>query len=314
MVSDGTVVTVGAFDGIHLGHRALIAATIDRARQLRIPAVVLTFSTHPTVVLRPDRTPALLTTPDERLEAIAPLGIDRLVLMPFTRAVADLSAREFVARVLVEHLEIAHLVIGHDHALGRDRIGDAQELRRLGDECGFGVTVVQAVTADGGPVSSTRIRQALAAGNAGAAERLLGRPYWITGEVVRGEGRGRALGVPTANLDVPPGKLLPAAGIYAVRAWGGGWPGPRGGVFHLGPRPVFGDERRSLEAHVFDHHGDLYGRRLRIELITRLRDVTGFRSVADLVDAMHGDIDEARVVLASWAPAPLVREGSAAEY
>ena len=304
----GSVVTVGAFDGIHLGHRALIAAAIDRARRLRLPAVVLTFSTHPAAVLRPDRAPALLTTRDERLEAIASLGVDRLVVVPFTRVVADLSARDFVAGVLVANLGIKDLVIGHDHALGRDRVGDAAELRRLGGDLGFGVTVVDPVRLDGGAVSSSAVRAALERGDVGAAEAMLGRPYWLTGRVVRGEGRGREIGVPTANLDVGPEKLVPAAGIYAVRAWvGGGAPGdggarypaagPREAVLHIGPRPVFDDERPTIEAHIIGFSGDLYGRRLRVELVQRIRDVEDFESVESLVAAIRRDVLAAREVL-----------------
>ena len=305
----GSVVTVGAFDGIHRGHRALIAAAIDRARRLRLPAVVLTFSTHPAAVLRPDRAPALLMTRDERLEAIASLGVDRLVVVPFTRVVADLSAREFVARVLVERLGTKDLVIGHDHALGRDRVGDAAELRRLGGEFGFGVTVVDPVRLDdGGAVSSSAVRAAVERGDVGAAEAMLGRPYWLTGRVVRGEGRGHEIGVPTANLDVGREKLVPAAGIYAVRAWvagdaseagGARYPaaGPREAVLHIGPRPVFDDHRPTIEAHIIGFSGDLYGRRLRVELVQRIRDVEDFESVESLVAAIRRDVLAAQEVL-----------------
>lgn len=305
----GSVVTVGAFDGIHLGHRALIAAAIDRARRLRLPAVVLTFSTHPAAVLRPDRAPALLTTRAERLEAIACLGVDRLVVVPFTRAVADLSAREFVARVLVERLAIRDLVIGHDHALGRDRVGDAAELRRLGEEFGFGVTAVDPVRLEhGSAVSSSAVRAALERGDARAAEAMLGRPYWLTGQVVRGEGRGREIGVPTANLDVGREKLVPAAGIYAVRAWGAGdaseaggarhsAAAPREAVLHIGPRPVFDDDRHTIETHIIGFSGDLYGRCLRLELVHRIREVEDFESVESLVAAIRRDVRAAQQVL-----------------
>ena len=303
--SDGTVVTVGAFDGIHLGHRALIDKTARRAAALGLSSVVLTFATHPAAVLRPERAPALLSTPDERAEAIAALGVDRLVLLPFNRAVADLTARQFVQSVLVGHLGIRHLVIGHDHALGRDRVGDAGELRRLGGEFGFDVTVVEPIRTGGGEaVSSSAIRAALADGDVRTAEAMLGRRYWLTGVVVRGEGRGRQIGVPTANLSVPGDKMLPAAGIYAVRAWtgGGGTPGPRGGPFdavlHVGPRPVFDDARVTVEAHLLDRSVDLYDRVVRLELISRIRDVSDFDSVADLVRAIERDVTEAKRALA----------------
>jgi riboflavin kinase/FMN adenylyltransferase len=324
---DGAAVTVGAFDGVHVGHRALIDATVGEARSRRMPSVVLTFATHPAAVLRPDRAPALLCTREEKLEAIASLGVDRVAMLPFTPAVAHLTAREFVERVLVQRLGTKHLVIGHDHALGRDRVGDAEELRRLGEEFGFGVTVVDPVRLDpapaggAGPVSSSAIRAALAVGDVRAAEVMLGRPYWLTGEVVRGEGRGREIGVPTANLDIPGGKLLPAAGIYAARAWVGGPApaavspdgprladeaseepspvpaGPLDAVLHVGPRPVFDDARVTVETHLIEHRLDLYGRRLRLELVDRLRDVAGFDSVSDLVAAIRRDVRDAEAAL-----------------
>ncbi|HSM37400.1 MAG TPA: bifunctional riboflavin kinase/FAD synthetase [Longimicrobiales bacterium] len=303
--ADGTVVTVGAFDGIHLGHRVLIDETVRRAAALDLSSVVLTFSTHPAAVLRPDSAPALLSTPEERVEAIASLGVDRLVVLPFNQAVADLTAREFVRSVLVGRLGIRHLVIGHDHALGRDRVGDAGELRRLGGEFGFDVSVVGPVRNGGGAaVSSSAIRAALADGDVRTAEAMLGRRYWLTGVVVRGEGRGREIGVPTANLSLHGDKLLPAAGIYAVRAWTGGVaaPGPGGGpydaVLHVGPRPVFDDARVTVEAHLLDRSVDLYGRVVRLELISRIRDVSDFDSVADLVRAIQGDVTEAKRALA----------------
>jgi riboflavin kinase/FMN adenylyltransferase len=291
------VVTVGAFDGIHLGHRALIAATVAEARRLRLPAVVVTFAPHPAAVLRPERAPALLTTRAEKLEAIASLGADRVVFVPFNRVVADLTAREFVSRLLVDRLDTRHLIIGHDHALGRDRVGDAAVLGELGAEFGFEVTVVAPVRVSGGRVSSSRIREALAAGDVRAAEELLGRPYWLSGEVVRGEGRGRELGVPTANLEIEAGKLIPAPGIYAVRAWDGGLGGPHDGVLHVGPRPVFDDARTSVEAHLLDFRGDLYGKHLRLELIDRVREVRDFDSVGELVSAMRQDVLDAKEML-----------------
>lgn len=318
----GAVVTVGAFDGIHLGHRALIGAAVQEARRRGLPAMVLTFFPHPAAVLRPDRPPALICTREEKLEAIAALGVDRLVFLPFTRALADLTAREFVARVLVERLGTRHLVIGHDHALGRDRVGDAGELRRLGDEFGFGVTVVDAVEAAGGAVSSTRIRGALSAGDARRARDLLGRPYWLTGDVVRGEGRGREIGVPTANLGVAAEKLVPAPGIYAIRAWveGDGYEvdgrrypasGPREAVLHIGPRPVFDDARPTIEAHLIGFSGDLYGKRLRVELVQRIRDVEDFESVESLVAAIRRDVRAAQEALTR---PPLVRDALPGEY
>jgi riboflavin kinase/FMN adenylyltransferase len=304
--SDGTVVTVGAFDGIHLGHRALLDETVRRAAALDLPSVVLTFATHPAAVLRPDRAPALLSTPEERVEAIAALGVDRLVLLPFNRAVAELTAREFVERVLVRRLAIRHLVIGHDHALGRDRVGDAGELRRLGGEFGFAVSVVEPVRNGGGqPVSSSAIRAALAAGDVRTAEAMLGRRYWLTGVVVRGEGRGRAIGVPTANLSVHGDKLLPASGIYAVRAWIGGARREGSpataldGVLHIGPRPVFDDARVTVEAHILDSTLDVYGDAMRLELVDRIREVADFPSVQDLVEAIGRDVAAARRLLAS---------------
>jgi riboflavin kinase / FMN adenylyltransferase len=218
----GAVVTVGTFDGVHRGHLAVLAELRRQAAGTGRRSVLVTFHPHPLRIVRPDAAPSLLTTPDEKKEILAETGIDYAVFLAFTPALSRFSPRRFVEEVLVRRLGLAHLVIGYDHGFGRGRSGDVNTLREIGAEIGFRVDVVDAVPLDGEPVSSSRIRKALIAGDVRAAAAALGRPYSLRGTVVRGDGRGRQLGFPTANLRVnDPDKLLPFEGVYAVR------PGPR---------------------------------------------------------------------------------------
>jgi riboflavin kinase/FMN adenylyltransferase len=288
----GTVVTVGAFDGLHRGHRAVLDRVCARARGTGAASLLVTFEPHPLRVLRPEMAPRRLTTPDERRELLALTDLDYVAVVPFTPALARLGAEEFVDRVLLERFRMRELVIGYDHGLGRGREGDAATLREIGRARGFAVHVVPAVELDGAPISARRIRDALASGDVEWAARALGRPYTLTGTVVRGAGRGRALGFPTANLaPLPPDKLVPRDGIYAVRAAGREPLGP--GLLHLGPRPAFPGSPPSIEVHLLEFQGELYGERLRVEILRRLRDVLPFASVAELVAQMERDREAA---------------------
>ncbi len=288
----GSVATVGTFDGVHRGHWSLIRRVVDAARAEHRPAVLLTFDPHPLRIVRPDVAPPLLTTPEEKIEVLAESGLDYAVFLRFDRGTAALTPREFVERVLAGRLGVARLIIGYDHGFGRGRSGGVDTLRELGAELGFDVEVVGPVGGET-PISSTRIRNALLEGDVLAAAEGLGRPYTLRGRVIRGDGRGRTLGFPTANLEVPdPSKLIPREGIYAARAAvNGGWVD---GVMHIGPRPTFPGAGPTLELHLFDFDGDLYGRQLTVSFCARIRGVESFPSVEALVVAMEGDCDAAR--------------------
>jgi len=282
------VVTVGTFDGVHLGHRAILEEIGRRARSRDLRSVLLTFDRHPLRVVRPDDAPQLLTMPNEKKEILAQYGLDYVAFVHFTRAFSRYSPQEFVEEVLVTRLRARELVIGHDHGFGRGRSGDVNILRTLGREHGFDVDVVSGIEASGDLVSSTRIRAAVAAGRVGEAMAALGRPYSLRGTVVHGMGRGRTLGFPTANISSPPPeKLLPAEGIYAVRASVGSE--LRAELLHLGPRPTFAGSPPTIELFVLDFDRDIYGERVVVEFLKKLRDVRPFGTAAELVEQMKED-------------------------
>jgi riboflavin kinase / FMN adenylyltransferase len=292
----GTTVTVGSFDGVHLGHQAVLREIDRRARAAERVSVLVTFDPHPLEVVNPGAAPPLLTTGPERLEILAQSPLDYVVILRFDRHLAGLTPEDFVREVLLERCSVRELVIGHDHGFGRDRSGDVETLRALGARLGFAVDVVEPVDVGGQHVSSSRIRRAVTGGDLGSAAAMLGRPYGVVGRVGPGEQRGRRLGVPTINLaELSPRKLLPPDGVYAVRVeWRGG---SGGGMMHQGPRPTFEDGRRILEAHIFDFTGDLYGEWVRIEWIEWLRDIERFDSVEHLKAKMEQDRIQALAVL-----------------
>lgn len=294
---DGSVVTVGTFDGVHRGHWAVLQETCRWADEDGRRSILATFHPHPLRIIRPDVAPPLLTTPVEKEEILAESGVHYAVFLRFTRTLAGFAPEQFVREVLIERLHMRRLVIGYDHGLGKDRKGDVNALRSIGDRLGFEVHVVPAVQMGEEAISSSLIRRALQDGDVVKAAQGLGRPYSFGGPVVRGMGRGRdMLGFATANIEAPsPDKLLPKEGVYAVRAR------VRGerldGVLHLGPRPVFQDSPPSIEVHLFDFDGDLYGEEVRLEFCRRLRDIHAFSSVERLIEAIREDCDAARAVL-----------------
>lgn len=288
-----TVVTVGTFDGVHRGHHAVLEEIGHRARRRNSRSVLVTFDRHPLTVVRPEAAPGLLTTPDEKKAILAQSELDYVAFLPFTWALSRHTPEEFIRLVLLGRFRVAELVIGHDHGFGRSRSGSIDTARRLGKELGFDVDVVEAVTAGDETISSTKIREAVEAGDVERASRGLGRPYSFRGPVVHGMGRGRDLGFPTANVEAPGGsKLLPLEGIYAVRA------SMRdeicNGLLHLGPRPTFAGSPPSIELYLLDFDRDIYGERVQIDFLTRLRGVEPFASAADLVEQMRRDEQEAR--------------------
>lgn len=284
----GTVVTVGTFDGVHLGHQAILREIERRATARRLHAVLLTFDRHPLRVVRPDEAPPLLTMPNEKKEILAQFGLDYVAFVAFTRAFSRYTPREFVREVLVRRLRASELVIGYDHGFGRGRTGDVAVLRALGAEHGFDVDVVAEIESEHQAISSTRIRDAIRAGDMGGAARMLGRPYSFRGTVVHGMGRGKTLGFPTANLTAPPPeKLLPAEGIYAVRANVASE--LVHGLLHLGPRPTFAGSPPTIELYLLDFDREIYGERVVVEPLTRLREVRPFASASELIAQMRED-------------------------
>jgi riboflavin kinase/FMN adenylyltransferase len=289
--------TIGAFDGVHRGHQALIGDMVARAHALGRAAVVLTFFPHPSVVLRGRRPSFYLSTPEAKAEALDGLHIDALVTHPFNREVAAIRAGDFVDR-LVQHAGLAQLWCGEDFALGHNREGNVDFLRAAGQRQGFEVVTVTPIPIDGEVISSTRIRQTLRDGAVEQAARYLGRPFGLIGQVVEGAKRGRQLGIPTANLAVWEEHAVPAVGVYACRAAVAGWSGPA--VVNIGFRPTFeGAEARPIvEAHLLDFSGDLYTQSLRLEFIARLRPEMKFPGVEALLTQIRSDIAQARQILA----------------
>jgi riboflavin kinase/FMN adenylyltransferase len=293
-----TVVTVGTFDGVHRGHRDVLDRLATRAKSLGLRSVLVTFEPHPLEVVNPTAAPLLLTVGEEKREVLAESGIDYLAVVPFTPTLARYAAEDFVTRVLLDRFSMEYLLMGYDHGFGRNREGDVEVLQALGARHGFRVEVVPPVSVgDGRPISSTSIRRAIAGGDLERAAYGLGRPYALGGRVVPGAARGRGLGFPTINVAPPnPRKLLPPQGVYAVRVQTPG--GVHGGMLNLGPRPTFGDQAVSIEAHLFDASGDWYGAWVRVDFIARLRDTQKFASPAALVEQLRRDEDDARRALA----------------
>ncbi|MFI5329731.1 MAG: bifunctional riboflavin kinase/FAD synthetase [Desulfobaccales bacterium] len=291
-----TVVTIGNFDGVHLGHRVILARVVQRARELGGQAVAITFDPHPLKLLRPEMALPLLTTPEQKLQLLTACGLDAAVVLPFTPEFAALGAREFVRQYFCERLQVREVVIGHDYCFGRGREGNIDLLKEMGAGSGFTVQVVWAVEAEGAVVSSSLIRALLRLGKVGEAGRLLGRAYGVSGQVVRGKGRGaKLLGVPTANIR-PVNELLPASGIYAVRVHRGAEVLP--GVANIGTCPTFDNSEFSLEVHLLDFSGDLYGEDLGVDFSARLREERRFPSIEALAAQIYADIAQARQVLA----------------
>jgi len=294
-----TAVTVGNFDGVHRGHQALVSAAVARARETGGLSVALTFDPHPARLLQPDRAPAALNTLSQKEELLAGLGIDRLAVLPFDASVAELSPEAFARGVLREALGARDVVVGESFRFGRRREGDARRLADLGERLGFSVHALPVVLEQGSPVSSSRVRDELGQGNVSAARALLGRPYFVDARVVHGAGRGRTIGVPTANL-APDNEVLPAPGVYAGRCR---LPGGeiRAAVVNLGYRPTFGGGHLALEAHLIGFAGDLYEAHLRLSFHERLRDEQRFPGKDALVARVLEDVARARALLSGPA-------------
>jgi len=293
-----TWLTIGSFDGVHRGHQSVVSKLVAGAHEYGAPAVVLTFYPHPSTILRGYDYAFYLTTPEERARLLGDFGVDVVITHPFNQQVANMSARDFMLR-LDQHLKIQHLQVGYDFALGKDRQGNVEMLRKLGDELDYSLRQIGPLVLDGDTVSSSRIRFLLGAGQVDKAGDLLGRNFSIEGKIEHGDRRGVTLGFPTANLAVWSAQAIPAAGVYVCRAEFAGetW----GAVTNIGVRPTFESEPVSprVEAHLLDFDQDIYGENLRLEFIARLRGEIRFPNVEALVEQIQADSQSARKLLAT---------------
>ncbi len=301
--------TIGIFDGVHRGHREILMPLVTGAHQVGEPAVVLTFNPHPAVVLGGKTDFKCLTTPDERLSLLESLGVDVVITQTFSLEFADQTAEEFMRHV-ARSIGLRRLIIGYDTALGRGREGNAARLTEIGQELGYTVQGIPPLSDEMGVISSTRIRQSIAAGQVSAAAEDLGRYYDLTGPVIHGDGRGHRINVPTANISVPEGKIIPANGIYACWAWlertsrgsseGSGEREKYPAATNVGVRPTFTPDLPvpAVEAHLLDFSRDLYGQQVRLEFVEYLRPEQKFSSVEALVEQIQADIDLTREILA----------------
>ncbi|MFQ5948929.1 MAG: bifunctional riboflavin kinase/FAD synthetase [Acidimicrobiia bacterium] len=295
--AEGSAVTIGVYDGIHLGHQHVLAELKRKARSADgLPSTVLTFDRHPLVVVDPERAPRLLTTRQQKLEQFERLGMDVAAVITFDDRLRDSSPAQFAADVLVDAVQARLVVVGADFRFGRDRAGDVDTLRGLGQSHGFEVYVVELIGGND-PVSSTTIRRAIARGDVVEAAAALGRFYELRGAVIEGERRGALIGFPTANLEIHPDVAVPARGVYV--AWASLPDGePHPAAVNIGVRPTFGEGRETVEAHLLDWSDDLSRRELRLGFVERIRDELRFSGVEALVDQIKRDVEKVRSVLA----------------
>jgi riboflavin kinase/FMN adenylyltransferase len=289
-----SVVTIGNYDGIHLGQRDLLERTVARARDLGLPAVVVTFDPHPLKVLSPDSAPLAITTRRQKERLLAAIGVDALASVAFNHEVAEMPAEAFVRSFLLARLGAREILVGRRFAFGRGREGNLALLEMLGPELGFGTTGVEELLVDGEPVSSSRIRRAIAEGRVEVATRLLGRPFPLEGQIVAGDRMGSKLGWPTINLS-PEGELFPMEGVYATRVHFPSFPATFDSVTNIGTRPtVYENHQRVIESHVLDFRSDVYGERIELSFHKRLRDEMLFPSVMALSAQIRRDVESTR--------------------
>lgn len=282
------ILTIGTFDGVHLGHQKIIHSLVEEAKQKNLVANILTFFPHPRMVLQQDQGIKLIDTMEEKKEALAALGVDHLITHPFSEAFSRLTALEFAREILVDLLHVAKIIVGYDHRFGRNREATAEDLKVLGNTFDFEVTTIPPQTISSIAVSSTKIRKALLKGHITEANRYLNRLYQIQGYVVKGNGIGRTMSFPTANIEVKENyKLLPAKGVYLVTV-------PHNGkllygMMNYGLRPTVNGEHAAIEVHLFDFNQDLYGQKLTLQLLLKIRDEQKFESLAALKSQIQKD-------------------------
>ena len=292
-----TVLTIGTFDGVHLGHQKIIERVVTTARQEGLLATIFTFFPHPRMVVQHDKSLKLIHTLEEKKQLLQQLGVDLLVVQPFNEAFAQLTAEEFVSTILVQHLNVKKVIIGYDHRFGRNRTANINDMRLFGEKYGFAVEEISVQEVDEVSVSSTKIREALNKGDVTTAEHYLGTPYSLTGTVIHGLKLGRTLGYPTANIQVTEDyKLIPKDGVYAVYSY----IGERKvyGMMSIGKNPTIEGKGASIEVYFFDFNGDLYDRELTIYFLKYLREERKFSSVALLKKQLQDDETTARKAIA----------------
>lgn len=290
--------TIGAFDGIHLGHKRLIQETIKIAQTLKVEPALLTFEPHPRKVLYPNLDLKLLTTLDEKIRFIKKEGITNLILLPFNKALAELSPELFVERYLIDLLNTKAVIVGYNFHFGRGRAGNTDLLKKLGEKFNFLVEVLPALVINNRPVSSTLIRELLLKGEVERANQLLGRPYSLSGKVIHGKGRGKLLGFPTANLDIPKDKLLPAQGVYAV--WAIVEDKKYQGALNIGFNPTFEEKKLSIEVHLLNYtnSSSLYNQTIEVHLVKRVRSEKKFNTIEELKTQIAEDCSLIQRILA----------------
>lgn len=298
-----TVLTVGTFDGVHEGHKVLIKAVVDRAKELNARSAIVTFHPHPRDIINPGKEGIkLLSTLPERCELLADLGIDEMIVIPFDRDFSLLSSEEFIGDIIYKKIGVQEFIIGYDHQFGKDREGTIETVRTLGDELGFTANVISRQEVENQTVSSTSIRKALQEdGDAEKAAKFLGRYYILHGTVVHGEKRGGKIGFPTANIHTDQGKkIIPKTGVYAV--WIRIDQTYYAAMMNIGKRPTFEGESLTMEVHIFDFDKDIYGKEVQTQLVKRLRDEKKFSGVEELKDQLKKDRSEAKKILNSKRP------------
>ncbi|MDD5724155.1 MAG: bifunctional riboflavin kinase/FAD synthetase [Syntrophales bacterium] len=292
----GAIVTIGNFDGVHRGHREIFRKIVREAEEIHKKSVVVTFDPHPQKVIHPERRPFFLLTPlNEKLDLISSCGVDAVLLITFSTEFAEVTAGEFVENILWKKLRLSKLFVGYDYVFGKGKGGNADFLRASGRRLGFQVEEIDVVKTEGMIASSTNIRLSILAGNVMLASEMLGRPYSVSGIVVKGYRRGTDIGYPTANIKSA--KVIPATGVYAIIAELEGV--RHQGVINIGNNPTFGNEEISAEVHLLDFEGDIYGKDITILFIDRLRDERKFKDPAELVRQIKKDIEKARKILSS---------------
>lgn len=287
---DCCILTTGTFDGVHLGHQSIIKNLQDSVSQQNECVTIVTFEPHPQFIVRSAKRNGLklLTTVDEKISILEGLGIDRLIIIPFDEKFAQLSSQEFIENILVKKIGFKKIIIGYDHAFGKNRQGNYEILKRLSEKYDYSIMVVPAFSLNGVTISSTKIRKLLSIGDVELAAQYLGRNYRLTGKVIKGEGRGRTIKIPTANIEpIASEKLIPKDGIYAV--WARQGDQKYKGVLYIGMKPTFAFNNRTIELHIFDFSGDLYDQVLEIQFQARIRDDYYFKQIDKLIEQIEND-------------------------
>lgn len=282
------VITIGSFDGVHMGHKKILSTLKERADEIKGETIVLTFSSHPRKVLNPDINIKIITTTEEKIRALRDFGIDHVILLNFTREISLMHAYDFYNEYLIKKIGVKEIVIGYDHAFGKDREGNVDFLYRLSKVTGVGITRVHEKDIQTRPVSSTWIRNELEDGNMALVTKLLGRHYALSGSVVKGAGRGRNIGFPTANISPDDmDKIIPGDGVYAVYVYIDGH--RKQGLLNIGNNPTFSQIKKTIEVHIVDFNKDIYDNKITIEFIDKIRNEIKFKSVSALVKQIEAD-------------------------